>query len=315
MQLNRDTMSGKMPREQLGSRSNIIPSLAELASRAVEERLNNMCDEIPDEAEDRIADRRQRLHAELAVLANEKQEYINKRMVELSLERETALEHMSVATGKSNQYCTKCKKIYIEDESKCSVPGCVHACSAESHEDEEEGSDYRPYECWFENNVMGEIANMTKGEKDKNIFSLDSFSYDSNIFFDFNEPSKTGCTKCWICSLPFCNRDFEKHYDKCRAKASIRCGFRPPTPHNGRGYVCVPGHCGKEVTINDEAICCPDACDTVCCNKCFSTCENEYEGSDDEYDYWGRRNNNICGEGLCKFCVANGHCYGKCSFC
>lgn len=87
MQLNRDTMSGKMPREQLGSRSNIIPSLAELASRAVEERLNNMCDEIPDEAEDRIADRRQRLHAELAVLANEKQEYINKRMVELSLER------------------------------------------------------------------------------------------------------------------------------------------------------------------------------------------------------------------------------------
>ena len=83
-----------MPREQLGSRSNRVPSLAELASHAVEERLNNMCDEIPDEAEDRIADRRRRLRAELAVLANEKQDYINERMAELALEREMALEHI-----------------------------------------------------------------------------------------------------------------------------------------------------------------------------------------------------------------------------
>ena len=302
-----------MPREQLGSRSNRVPSLAELASHAVEERLNNMCDEIPDEAEDRIADRRRRLRAELAVLANEKQDYINERMAELALEREMALEHMSVATGKSNQYCTKCKKIYIEDKSKCSVPGCVHSCSAESDEAEEEDSDYRPYECWFENNVMKEIANRKMDKKDKIYVCLDFFSYGSNICSDdFNEPSKTGYTKCWICSLPFCSRDFEKHYDRCRAKASTRCGFRPPTPKNGRGYVCVPGHCGKEVTQNDGEICCPDDCDTVCCNKCVSICQNDYEDSDEEYDYWGHRNN-ICGEGLCKFCVANGNCYGNCS--
>jgi len=212
-----------MSSKQNKSRRSTVPSLAALASQAVEEHLNNVRDKIPDEAEDRVADRRRRLHAELAALSDEKQEYINERMAELALERELALEHMNVASAKTNQYCTKCKKFYIEDESKCSVPGCVHSCSVKSYDDEEdEDSDYKPYECWFENNVMEELDNRKKDKNAESSFCLDYISYDGEDSHVYNEPSQSGYTKCWICALPFCNHDFEKHYDKCRARASIR---------------------------------------------------------------------------------------------
>mmetsp|Transcript_26430 Transcript_26430/g.76279 ORF Transcript_26430/g.76279 Transcript_26430/m.76279 type:complete len:245 (-) Transcript_26430:692-1426(-) len=241
-------------------------------------------------------------------------------MTELAQERGKALEHMSVASGKSNQYCTKCEKFYVANESKCSVPGCSHTCSAESNEDEEEEEDSDcdaskrswsleesccpDYECWYENNMMEEEAKKKIDKKAK--------KSDFGHYFDLREPSKTGYTKCWICSLPFCNRDFEKHYDRCRAKAGLRCGFRPPTGQNTRGYVCVPGHCGKEVTQKQREICYPEdgQCCTVCCKKCVSICEEDVNGSDAEYDYWGARYT-ICGETRCKLCVKE-TCYGRC---
>ena len=119
----------------------------------------------------------------------------------------------------------------------------------------------------------------------------------------------SGYVKCWICEKNLCSLHFEKHYGTCRREAMKRCGFRPPTPENdGKGHVCVPGHCGKVITKEEKRyVCYPDdgMCCTVSCKNCITICQNEVEGHN-IYSYQWR----ICGQARCKLCRQE--CFGEC---
>jgi len=238
-------------------------SLATMSCRAVEKSLIDEFLSIPDEAAATTADRKRKLRLQMMKLDEEEEAYIKKREEELSAKRDDALKHMKSVDG-PDSYCAECidfYKSFDKSDNRCSVETCMKhvSCpdcfeniqegSQDSSENESIDSEGRHIDCWYEQN---------KGE-------------------GYSPSAKGAYNNCWICDKEFCNPCFEKHYSKCRANASKRCGFRPPTDINSGRYLCVPGHCGKELTKNERFFCYPEdgLCCTVSCEDCIDICEDE----------------------------------------
>ena len=233
-----------------------------------------------------------------------------------------ALVHMSVAPGGPNRYCGDCEQFHLVAEDKCSVSGCEHTCECYNFETPfemfYEKSTIPGHFGWYENNVMrakqeaqerGEVVDKRRWPKLSGHPGVEP-----DLYRRYRIPSKTGYTKCWICSVPFCNFHFEEHYITCRVEADQRCGFRPPMFENDDGgHVCVPGHCGKKLKESEMNICYDSSdgpasmmgvCGTVCCEECADRCQRDAPTG----DYDGLT---FCLEVRCK--QHKDSCYGPCN--
>jgi len=271
-------------------------SLATISCRAVEKSLIDEFLSIPDEAAATTADRRRKLRLQMMKLDDEEEAYIKKREKELSAKRDDALKHMKSVDG-PDSYCAECNEFYKtfdKSDNRCCVETCVKHISCPGCFDQIVES------CFFENESSGDAL-------------IDCWEEQNE---DGSPSAKGSYNKCWLCDKEFCNPCFAKHYSKCRANASKRCGFRPPTGENSGGYLCVPGHCGKVLVKSERIICYPDdgVCCTVSCKDCIDICGDEVSDEyHNQYFVYPDRGREICGERRCKLCIQK-DCYGRCTY-
>lgn len=161
--------------------------------------------------------RRNELQRELEGLDEEEKQTIQEKKNAFLYEREE-VQHF-LHTGIIG-FCRENDHFY-EHTKTCSVAGCEHylKCACETELEDDGHDEFRNDTYMKTEEQNGWVSGAWLGSKE-----------------------------CWICKKELCATHFCEHYDECRKTVSYRCGFRPPTLGNlFEGFVCVEGHCGRDV--------------------------------------------------------------------
>lgn len=279
-------LAKKRTREELA----VVPekkepdSLLVLSSRVVARQCKKQRRKIPKEADKIIAEEEADLLDKLDCLHEKRDKHAKLLHAQLDTAVEDVLESFRLA-GEPAGYCRICNDFYRErKENPCSVEGCQVHRKCPKCETKKKVYDY-------DSNEEDESGEEDETNSLVHIYSdwRDALEKEQHGF-----PSKSGFLKCWICQNNFCNRDYYQHYQGCRNKVKNHCGFRAFI--NGqKGHVCLPHHCGRELTKDERFYVCYDAdgdvCNALCCRECVVICPGG------------------CGNARCKSCVAQELCY------
>ena len=157
------------------------------------------------------------------------------------------------------EFCNKCDSCFESDEAaSCSVAGCQM---------------YRTCHCDLDDTIEDYFYD---NFRDKNCSKIEEQRGRNGWY--------RGGDSCWICRTEFCKYHFCEHYQACRATVSFCCGFHPPTAYSYAGFVCLPGHCGRDRRhehASEYHICHKtdyygeNSCGTLVCEDCAEHCNRD----------------------------------------